>query len=75
VVNQADVDILVYDVFGTNYGDANLDGQVNIDDFSVLLSHWGMTGAGWAEGDFDGNGCVTIDDFSLLLQNWGFSGY
>jgi hypothetical protein len=55
------------------YGDATLDGKVNIDDFSILLAHWGALGASWAEGDFTGDGTVNIDDFSVLLSNWGAS--
>jgi subtilisin-like proprotein convertase family protein len=73
LVSQADVTYEVQQVLNSNYGDANLDGNVNIDDFSILLSHWGSNTAGWAQGDFGGNGVVGIDDFSILLQYWGWS--
>ena len=73
VVNQSDVDYLVRNVLHSNYGDATLDGQVSIDDFWILLAHWGASGAGWASGDFTGDGHVSNDDFSVLLSNWGWS--
>jgi hypothetical protein len=71
-VNKLDVTYLLQNILHTNYGDATLDGRVNIDDFSVLLAHWGSS-AGWAGGDFTGDGYVNIDDFSVLLANWGWS--
>ena len=55
------------------YGDATQDGKVNIDDFSILLAHWGDSSASWTDGDFTGDGVVNIDDFSVLLANWGTS--
>ena len=72
-VNQGDVTYELHTYFHTNYGDATLDGKVGIDDFSVLLAHWGANSAGWAEGDFTGDGKVNIDDFSILLSNWGWT--
>ena len=72
-VSQADMDCLVKNILNTSYGDATLDGRVGIDDFSVLLAHWGAVSAGWADGDFTGDGQVNIDDFSVLLSNWGWS--
>ena len=72
-VGQGDVTYELHTYFHTNYGDATLDGVVSIDDFSVLLAHWGSSSAGWADGDFTGDGVVNIDDFSILLSNWGAS--
>lgn len=51
-------------------GDVNMDGSVDDDDLSLLLSNWG-TGATWAMGDLSGDGSVGDDDLSLLLSNWG----
>ena len=56
---------------GVPMGDATLDGTVGIDDFSVLLAHWGSTSTNWADGNFIGAGNIGIDDFSILLSNWG----
>ncbi len=51
-------------------GDANRDGQVDLNDFSLLLVQFGgdcyCCGA-----DFDQNGAVDIQDFSTLLVNFG----
>ena len=82
VVDQNDLDAVVKVILHTAYGDANLDGQVNVDNFSIVLSNWGAnnglgysdTTVGWAQGDFSGDGRVGIDDFSIFLSNWGFSG-
>src|SRR5205814_1104311 len=47
-VNQGDVDTLVHTIFGTEYGDANLDQSVNALDFNALASNFGHTGAAWS---------------------------
>jgi len=54
-------------------GDANLDGNVNDDDLSLLLANWGA-GDEWREGDFNLNRNVNDDDLSLLLANWTGAG-
>lgn len=53
-------------------GDANLNGSVNIGDFSLLASHFNQPGY-WAGGDFNYNGVVEIGDFSLLAANFNLS--
>jgi hypothetical protein len=58
-------------------GDANLDGQIDILDFSLLASSYGLaTGQAGYEprADFDGDGAVGLLDFSLLASNYGMSG-
>ncbi|HSW80135.1 MAG TPA: glycosyl hydrolase [Candidatus Saccharimonadales bacterium] len=50
-------------------GDLNLDGQINIDDLSRLLSDWGATNN--SVSDLNHNNNVTITDLSILLTNWG----
>ena len=47
-------------------GDADGDGDVDLDDFAYLLSNFGQTGKVWCDGDFDGDGDVDLDDFSIL---------
>ena len=67
-------------------GDANLDGDVDVFEFSgngdaqTLTSNLGTTsGAVWAKGDFNGDGDVDVFEFSgngdaqLLTSNIGFS--
>jgi cysteine-rich repeat protein len=43
------------------------DGQVDIDDFSVMLVQWGLNGTC----DIDDNGTVGLDDFSIFLVDFG----
>ena len=72
-VGQEDVAYLLQNILHTNYGDANLDGKISIDDFSTLMAHWGQSGVGWAQGAFSGDGMAGIDDLSILSSNWGWS--
>ena len=51
-------------------GDANIDGTVDINDLSKVLTEDDKTGMTWADGDFDGNGIVNINDLSKVLTNY-----
>jgi probable HAF family extracellular repeat protein len=51
-------------------GDANLDGTVNINDLSKVLTNYDKTGLGWADGDFNGDTTVNISDLSNVLTNY-----
>ena len=73
VLTQADADFLVTGVIGTAFGDANLDGRVNLQDFTVLANNFGDDDAGFASGDFNGDGRVNLQDFTLLANNFGFA--
>ncbi len=53
--------------------DLNLDGNVDLDDLSIMLVHFGSTGAAPEDGDVDGDGDVDLDDLSLLLVDFGSS--
>ena len=53
----------------TYYGDANLDGQVDISDLGALATAW-QTSAVWSQGDFDYSGSVDISDLGKLATNW-----
>jgi hypothetical protein len=61
----------------TYYGDADLSGVVDLDDFSQFLDgyqHQGTVTPTWLHGDFDYSGLVDLDDFSQFLfgyQNQG----
>ncbi len=50
-------------------GDANLDGQVDINDLASLATSWQIAGA-WINGDFDYSGIVDINDLASLATNW-----
>ena len=53
------------------YGDANLDGTVNLQDFNRLAANFGSADADWFDGDFDYNGAVNLQDFNRLAANFG----
>ena len=54
-------------------GDAIGDGKVDINDLTIVLAHFGQTGASWATGDFAGDGKVDINDLTIVLSNFGKS--
>jgi hypothetical protein len=55
-------------------GDANFDGNVNLNDFNALASNFGTTGgATWQQGDFNFDGNVNLNDFNLLAAHFGQS--
>ncbi len=55
----------------TLLGDANLDGVVSGDDFSILTANLGKAVNGWDRGDFNYDGVVSGEDFSFLAANLG----
>jgi hypothetical protein len=56
----------------TRYGDANLDGLVNLQDFNRLAASFGTSGTGlWSQGDFNYDGNVNLQDFNRLAANFG----
>ena len=57
----------------TLLGDANLDGTVNSEDFTLFSEHLGKSGMMWDEGDFNYDGTVNSEDFTLLSENLGQS--
>lgn len=56
----------------TLLGDANLNGTVNINDFSLLAANFNTAGP-WVEGDFNYDQFVNISDFALLASNFNRS--
>ena len=53
-------------------GDANLDSKVDINDLTIVLSHFGQTtGMNWGTGDFNGDGKVDINDLTMVLSHFG----
>ena len=53
-------------------GDADLDGDVDLDDFAILKHYFGV-GTSWLQGDFDGDGDVDLDDFVILKTHFGLT--
>jgi hypothetical protein len=53
-------------------GDANRDGIVDLQDFTLLKNNFGLTaGATWAMGDFNADRVVDLQDFSILKDHFG----
>jgi len=55
----------------TYAGDADLDGNIDLDDYAVIdwYAQFGVTGAattGWMTGDFDLNGVIDLNDYGLI---------
>jgi hypothetical protein len=59
----ADNDVLVK---YTYYGDTDLNGKVNFDDYVRTDNGFNNHLSGWFNGDFDGNGAVNFDDYVLI---------
>jgi len=57
---------------GTIAGDANLDGSVNLDDFTALAASFGSAGE-WINGNFNYSSSIDLDDFTILAANFGSS--
>jgi hypothetical protein len=65
----SDIDHLVRALIDTEYGDANLDRAVNINDFAALAARFNLSGT-WSQGNFNGDGLVNIADFAILAGNF-----
>jgi hypothetical protein len=53
----------------TYYGDADLDGDVDVADLGHLASHWQESGY-WRYGDFNFDEDVDVADLGLIASNW-----
>jgi hypothetical protein len=68
-------------VFTESWGDANVDGVVDVGDLGILASSWGAGSDGdefpaeWGQGDFNGDGVVDVGDLGVLASNWGNDAY
>ncbi len=69
-LDSLDTDRMIRVILNTEYGDANLDGQVSVGDL-VLLAESFDTPGGWAQGDFNGDGVISLGDLVLLGANFG----
>jgi len=56
----------------TLYGDANLSGNVDLDDFTRLAAAFGLAG-NWSRGNSNYDANVNLDDFTALAANFGLS--
>lgn len=69
VVDHADVEMLVHDILDINFGDLNLDGEVNDQDFEVVYQNRFQELSGWRFGDFNGDTVVDGSDFNIWNAN------
>ncbi|MBI5865667.1 MAG: hypothetical protein HZB38_14390 [Planctomycetes bacterium] len=53
--------------------DVTGDNQVNLDDLTQILSHFGLEDTGFADGDIDGDRDVDISDLAGVLSDYGIS--
>ncbi|MBN1590712.1 MAG: PEP-CTERM sorting domain-containing protein [Pirellulales bacterium] len=59
-------------------GDANHDGNVDVDDAQRLAENWGYTSLNpsyetfWEMGDFDGDEMIGPADAAIMAANWGY---
>jgi T5SS/PEP-CTERM-associated repeat protein len=58
------------EVMYTLLGDANLDGTVNGEDFTILASNFNQPVTRWDQGDFNYGSVVNGEDFTLLAANF-----
>ena len=60
----------------TYAGDADLNGQIDADDYFVIDSNYNKSGAvfGYANGDFDYNGTIDADDFFIIDSTFSAQG-
>jgi hypothetical protein len=52
------------------WGDANVDGQVDINDYNILASNFGDAG-NWFQGDFNYDGVIDANDYGILADEYG----
>jgi hypothetical protein len=70
IVDVDDVAMLVEQVVGTTFGDANLDGVVDGSDFNIWNDHkFDDCFSSWADGDFTSDGVVDGSDFNVWMNN------
>ncbi len=62
-VSVVDSDVLIK---YTYFGDANLDGVVNGDDYTLIDNGFNNNLTGWNNGDFNYDGIVNGDDYTLI---------
>ncbi|MBI86304.1 MAG: hypothetical protein CMJ81_24165 [Planctomycetaceae bacterium] len=77
VIDSSDVDQLVVDLMGKQYGDTNLDQRIDITDYSTLAFNFDPLGLDltWAQGDFNGDHQIDLLDYNVLATHFSPGGY
>jgi fibronectin-binding autotransporter adhesin len=52
------------------YGDSNIDGKVDLTDFTFLAANFNGSGKTWLQGDYNYDGNVDLTDFTFLAANF-----
>ncbi len=65
VIDNADLDIMILDIIHTVYGDANLNGSVDISDVSIWNSSKFVQATRWSQADFNADGVIDVTDFNI----------
>jgi hypothetical protein len=52
-------------------GDANGDAKVDVNDLTIVLTSYGLSGMTWVQGDFNGDNRVDVNDLTIVLTNYG----
>lgn len=74
-VDRQDVDDVVHNLMGTEYGDADLNGIVDQTDYGIWYNHYGMPG-GWTEGNWQADSTsinVDQDDFAAWYNHYSYT--
>ena len=71
--NPANLPSGTIEIMFTLMGDANLDGVVNAEDFTLFSQNSGHADMPWDDGDFNYDGSVNAEDFTLFAHNLGQS--
>jgi hypothetical protein len=75
LVNEADINTWVKDVFGSWVGDADLNGEFNSSDLIVVLAsgtYESDVASVWSTGDFNGDGRTNSSDLVAALADGGY---
>ena len=71
VIDEFDLEHFIEEVAATHFGDANLDGRVDVRDLNRIALNWQQTAqVGWGQGDFTSDGRVDAADLNILALNW-----
>ncbi len=65
LVDVADMNEMIMGVVGTLFGDANLDGSVDVSDFAVINANRFTFATSWGAGNFNCDGAVDASDFAI----------
>ncbi len=76
-VDQTDLSLWIHDHRKTYFGDANLDGQFNSQDLTLVFQageyeDFVEDNSGWAEGDWNADGEFTSSDLVVAFQDGGY---